>query len=376
MNILFVTHYSDLYGANLSLLQLIKELKQNYGVSPFVLLPNRGVFCEKLDAENIPYMVSHYYWWVNDNNGIFQWALNWRKQIVNFLRLKKINKMLDIYSIDLVYSNSITINIGSLLARKLHCPHIWHIRETLESYGFKLSIGKCLSKMFLKKGADKYILISDYVIQSYKHLLPIERVEKVYNGIDFTSRNVRLNVVNQHINLCIAGILSEQKNILDAIKALKVLRDEYNVNNIQLHIIGRGKDDYLAMLKNYVSNNELESCVLFYGHLDNIHDFLSTMNIGLMCSRDEAFGRVSIEFMMHSMPVIASKSGANSEIVNEKCGLIYSLYDELDLAEKIYRFIRTPELISSIGQQAFLYAKENFSSEKNTLQIYKYIKIL
>jgi glycosyltransferase involved in cell wall biosynthesis len=39
------------------------------------------------------------------------------------------------------------------------------------------------------------------------------------------------------------------------------------------------------------------------------------MNIGLMCSRDEAFGRVTIEFMLHKMPVIASNSGANPELV-------------------------------------------------------------
>lgn len=39
INVLFVTHYRELYGANNSLLQLILELKEK-GIIPTVLLPD------------------------------------------------------------------------------------------------------------------------------------------------------------------------------------------------------------------------------------------------------------------------------------------------------------------------------------------------
>ena len=88
MSVLFVTHYSGFYGANKSLLTLMVLLRERYGINPIVLLPSEGQMCEALKHEGIPYNVSHYYWWVNYNHGIFQWLLNKRKQLINILRIK------------------------------------------------------------------------------------------------------------------------------------------------------------------------------------------------------------------------------------------------------------------------------------------------
>lgn len=88
MKILFVTHYSGMYGANQSLCQLILELRKKYNVKPIVLLPSTGEICEFLEQNDIKYFVSHYYWWVNAEKGIYQYLLNWRKQIINLLRVR------------------------------------------------------------------------------------------------------------------------------------------------------------------------------------------------------------------------------------------------------------------------------------------------
>ena len=76
MTILFVTHYAGFYGANKSLYALMSLLRERHGVQPVVLLPCAGPMCAQLDIVGIPYRVSHYYWWVNENHGIFQWLLN------------------------------------------------------------------------------------------------------------------------------------------------------------------------------------------------------------------------------------------------------------------------------------------------------------
>ena len=87
MTILFVTHYSEYYGANKSLYTLMLLLREKYGVRPIVLLPHDGPMCTQLEKVGIPYKVSHYYWWVNDNKGVFQWLLNKRKQVINYFRI-------------------------------------------------------------------------------------------------------------------------------------------------------------------------------------------------------------------------------------------------------------------------------------------------
>ncbi len=53
MRILFVTHYSTMYGANKSLLYLMKDLRLRYNVYPVVLIPQKGSFSEELEKEKI-----------------------------------------------------------------------------------------------------------------------------------------------------------------------------------------------------------------------------------------------------------------------------------------------------------------------------------
>lgn len=376
MNILFITHYSGMYGANKSLLQLILELRKDYNVQPMVLLRNEGEICEELRKENIPYIVSHYYWWVNEDRGLFKKLLNKRKQIINLCRIPNIARQLQAYKIDLIYTNSICVNIGIFLKKRLKVPHIWHFRESLYQFRLSLSLSLPLSSYLCKKGADRYILISDYLCEYYQFLLPKDKVRKIYNGINFSNVQIRENRLENDLHLCMAGIVSEQKNQMDALKAVHFLVDKHRKRNIKLHIIGGHKVDYLAEMQKYIKDNGLQDFVIFHGHQTDVSDILREMNIGLMCSRDEAFGRVTIEYMMHSMPVIASISGANAEIVKKETGFLYEIYNTRDLADKILSFIENPISLQTMGKTAYEYAKENFSSRTNTKLIYEQINEL
>jgi glycosyltransferase involved in cell wall biosynthesis len=373
--VLFITHYSGMYGANQSMCRLIVELRQDYGINPVVLIPSSGEICDFLNENGIKYYVSHYYWWVNAEKGVFQYLLNWRKQFINFSRVKRLTALVKPEQIDLVYSNSITINIGTFISRKLSCPHIWHLRESLESYKFKFSLGKVLSRLFLKEAADKYIVISDYLRRCYAGLLPTKKIQLIYNGIDFSRVKGVETKPADGIHLCMMGIVCEQKNNLDALKALNIVVNSYHFTHIRLHLIGGSKSDYLKTLTDFMDATNLRDYVVFHGHTKNIDAILTNMHIGLMCSRGEAFGRVTVEYMMHSMPVIASNSGANTEIVKENVnGTIYTIYDASELADKISRFVTQPELLKRMAKSAYDYGKENFSSERNTALIYEVIQ--
>jgi len=375
LNILFITHYPGMYGANQSMCQLIIELRNNYKITPVVLLPSRGDICEFMEQNDIKYFISHYYWWVNAEKGVYQYFLNWRKQIINLMRVKNLVRLVENEGIDLVYSNSVTINIGAFLSRKLKCPHIWHIRESLDSFHFKLSLGNFISKLFLKTAANKYILISDYLIDAYSKLLPADKIQRIYNGIDFNRINLKPEKRNHFFNMCMVGIISEQKNNMDALRALNILVNNSGFTNLRLHLIGGWKADYLELINTYIDENRLQEYVVFHGHTKDIDNLLSTMDLGLMCSRDEAFGRVTVEYMLHKIPVIASNSGANPELVKDDInGYLYSIYHPEELAGKIFTFIQSPEKCKQMGINAFYYGKSHFSSEQNTKEIYKVIK--
>lgn len=374
--ILFITHYPGMYGANQSLCQLMLDLRKRYNVRPIVLISQRGDICKFLDQHDIQYYVSHFYWWVNADKGIFQKFLNYRKQIRNLSGISNQVEMLEKENIDLVYTNSVCINIGYWLSKRMHCPHIWHIRETLQAYDFKYTLPGFMVKRFFRKGADRYIVISDFVAGSYKGFLPDKKVKKIYNGLSLDVKNKKADNADGVLQMVMVGIMCEQKNQLDALKAVNNLKNK-GLDNFKLHFIGGNKPDYLQKMEAYIHKNELENKVIIHGHKSNVSEILENMNVGVVCARDEAFGRVAIEYMLHKMPVIASKSGANEElVVNRQNGLLYDINNADDLASKMECFMKNPMKIDELGTFGKEYAESNFSLEQNTDAIYDMIKEL
>ena len=96
-----------------------------------------------------------------------------------------------------------------------------------------------------------------------------------------------------------------------------------------------------------------------------------------MCSRQEGFGRVTVEYMMAGLPVIASDIAANKELINSETGLLYHVGDIHSLKEKIVYLVNHRDLIEKMGRKAREYAQTSFSTEINTELVYnEYLKII
>lgn len=374
MHILFVTHYSGFYGANKSMLALIRLLRENHDVQVTVLLPNQGVMCDVLQQNNIPFVVSHYYWWVNDNHGLFQKLLNKRKQLLNYCHLHRIIRTLGNQSFDLVYSNSVTVNIGLFIAQHFHIPHIWHFRESLVQFNLSLSLSLSLSLLH-RSINSAYILISHYMMDYYSTYLPADRMHCIYNGVSLpqgVSRN-NPNTLTDHLKVVCIGVLCEQKNQLELLRAQSVLYRRGVI--IETYFLGSAKGDYLQQMQSFILSNGLSSYAHILGHTDDIYSALQFKNIGVVCAHDEAFGRVTIEEMLMHLPVIVSRSGANAELLREGVdGLVYPLGDTNALAEALMSYVLHPKQLSTHGENAYQHALEHFSAQQNAEQIYQLIK--
>src|SRR5438105_8614376 len=69
LRVAFITHYTELYGANLSLLNLIDGLGR-YGVRPHVICPDRGDLLPALDRRGVPAAVIPFEWWVSPHRTV------------------------------------------------------------------------------------------------------------------------------------------------------------------------------------------------------------------------------------------------------------------------------------------------------------------
>ena len=380
MTIVFVTHYSGYYGANKSLLTVMCLLRERFGIKPLVLLPSSGPVCGALEEVGIPYVIRHYYWWVNDNHGVFQWLLNKRKQWRNQLKIGGLCDSVLALSQErygenpaLVYTNSVCVNVGIFMAERLGVPPVWQFRESLSQFSLSLSLALSL-KLWEKKVNRRYVLISDYMMNYYRPYLPAERMTCIYNGVSVPPKAERetKNTLTGRLKVAIVGVVCNQKNQLELLQAQSVLHEQGI--EIDTYIIGTNKKEYLRQVEAYVQEHGLSQYVHIMGHQDDVFAVLKEMNLGVVSATDEAFGRTTIEFMLMKMPVVVSDSGANAELIrNGQDGYVYSSEDANALAETIKRYVEHPQLLQVQGESARQYAMDNFSAEKNAEAIYKTI---
>ena len=95
------------------------------------------------------------------------------------------------------------------------------------------------------------------------------------------------------------------------------------------------------------------------------------MDVGLMLSRNEAFGRVTVEYMMQNLAVIASDTGANPEIIkNGLTGLLYHYGDAVHLAEQMLYYVENVDKMKEVAKEGMSHVHKCFTSTQNSLNIY------
>ena len=372
MRILFVTHDAGLKGgASISLLYLMLDMKARYGVEPVLLTGWEGELPEKCRENNIE-VIRAVYSFRTRNNGI-NILRNLRRYLAHVLhRNRELFRPLEGRKFDLVYTNTSVIEAGYHIARHSGIPHIWHIRE----YGtLDHGLSCILPAPFIRKGyerSDAVITISSSLYNYYVNRMKLcspGNTRIIYNGIKICEPYVKAGGEGC-VNFCMAGGIMPSKNQMMAVKACIKLLEK--TDRFNLHIIGTGKGEYAENVKRLAVSSGLEGHVKFWGFRHDVNELLRTMDVGLMLSAHEAFGRVTVEYMNNYMPVIGTDTGATPEIIaDSETGYICPLNDTDRLAELMDRFITNPQLIHDMGTKGRERAVKHFPLERNTDKIYE-----
>jgi glycosyltransferase involved in cell wall biosynthesis len=265
-----------------------------------------------------------------------------------------LSKKLKAEGVDLLYTNTSTPPVGAWLKTKLGVPHIWHFREFgKEDQGFYRIWGTKAFYQTVNASTDAVVVISkamgEKVGQNTK--LP---VTVIYDDISphYINPKPTGNLTNRPLNLLIVGTLIKGKGQIQAIKAVERLSSRGL--EVVLYIAGIGSEEYA--LRNYVKEHHLGSKVIFLGLVQDMNELRSKMQVGLVCSHCEAFGRITIEGMLSNMVMIGANTGSTPELVqNGMTGYLYTWNDLEDLAGKIEYVYRHPDIAEKISREGFSY---------------------
>lgn len=360
MRILMITHENDLSGANKSLLSLIEVLKNEFEIN-VLINEKKGELTKKLDSIGIPYYFSRYSWCfahdrVNKFKKIYRYLIDLIYYYVNRLSYRKTLKFIKSNNYDLIYTNTSVIDIGWYLSSKIGIKHLWHIREFgKEDFNFhRLHTKKYYQTMY--NDASEIVVISESLKNKYSEIVSSNKIKVVYNGFDTNLISCKEPYVNSKAvkNIIVVGQVSVSKGQEQAIRACrKLIEKGYD---ICLHIVGNIDNNYLLkFVPDYRSYNWLK----LHGQVNNVNEIRKNMDIELVCSKSEAFGRVTIEAMLNKLPVIGSNTAGTAELINDgDTGLLYKNGDIEDLANKILSLINNPDLRKTLVENAYTFASE------------------
>lgn len=365
IKILFITHYAKLYGANRSLLDILKGLQQ-YNIEPIVLAPEFGELNEKLKKLEIsffvvPFKMPFEYRW-KSRYLTFQFIHNGKHLLNSIFRniynAKCLNSIIQnslIDDIQLIYSNTSVMTIGEDISKTLNLPHIHQIRELPEKqFHLKPDFG---TWFYLKKLKLSNMLIFNSQFTKNNFLNTDKNISSIVNYNEITKPKIvdAITIKDKALKIGIFGYLSEQKNQKEAIKAISLIKSEYN---IRLFVIGGGEiEKYQAFAKALNVSDKIS----FVGYTDNIGAYYDAMDIVVVSAINEALGRVTVEAMLYIKPVIGKNSGATPELIrHNKNGLLYN--SARDLANNIELLYCDPRKRIKLALQGNLYAVTNFSS--------------
>lgn len=391
IKIAFIAHYTGLYGANRSLLNLIDGLGE-YNVACYVISPSEGDLTLALKKRQVPYITAPMERWVNNlkrkpiSSSLRQLKLKEliipeyhkiRKLYNNIKIIPNLANQLKNWEIDVIYTNSSVIPLGALLAKFSNLPHIWHIREFCDlDYNLYFDWGNSMSKYILSQANAticvseaisshffKYNLSNNYII--YNGVLSKAEVNRLYQASDEN----RLSQISKcSYKFALVGLVTKNKGQEIAIRAISELFHKFGLE-AKLILAGRGRE--IEFLKELACELEISDKIEFWGYIDNPYDAYLASDAVLMCSKNEGMGRVTVEAMSACRPVIGYDNAGTSELIkHEHTGLLYKGEHE-ELAKAMKKLMENPEWAHQLGLNGWSIAREKYTIEAYANSVYK-----
>ncbi|UAK16377.1 glycosyltransferase family 4 protein [Sporolactobacillus terrae] len=371
MKVLFFLNDDDKYGAGKSTMKLIELLWENHGVTPILVTPkynNNNKWCNENGIENYSLLYSDEI--IGNGSSFLKKSIKvMGATVLNFNLLRYLEKKIDFSQVDLIHTGFSGIIVGWRLSEKHSIPHIWHLRDFPLTWSFfdENQISKMNSSL------STFVAISDAVKREWVVKgLASNKITKIYNGIDPSTILYSVHKFNEStLKICFVGAMVKHKRPDLVIEAVGKLPEAYR-KKVTVDFFGTTYENYQPILDKLVSNYHLANSIKFHGYTANVGEVLNEFDVGIMSSIAEPFGRVTIEYMLAGLSVVASDTGANPELIEESItGFLFESGNYDSLSRKLIWLIDNPNMIKKVGQNSRKYALENYSATSNADKIYQ-----
>ncbi|QDQ83402.1 glycosyltransferase family 4 protein [Paraburkholderia megapolitana] len=277
---------------------------------------------------------------------------------------------------DVLFLNTQKALVLGALGKPFHRrPVIWYLHDIMSAQHFGF-VQRVIVKWMVRHMVDRVVANSHASAQALAALTgcATDTLAVVHNGIDtsifdsfgtldagdIAALRRRLGLP-EHVWLAgLFGRIAPWKGQHVAIAALARLHD------VHLVLVGDalyGEHAYAQELHSLAQRLGVTERVHFVGFRDDVPAWMKAMDVIVHTSTEpEPFGRVIVEGMAATKPVIATAAGGVTEIIRHRHnGWLVQLGDEKELADAVSTLRASPDLAQRLADQGRADAQRDFS---------------
>ncbi len=358
MRIAFVSHSARLGGAEFALCELIEGLARRGAAESEVILPQRGPLAQRLARAGAAVRVLRSYGWATLRATRLPLlamtafdVLAVARLVVRFARRRP----------DLIVTNSLINPCGALAARIVGIRHLWLVNEFGDlDHGYRFLLGMPRTLALVGRLSTGILACSHAVGERLESCVPAGKIAVAYYAVAMAPGRPKEPRPGgpAPVRLLLLGKKHEGKGQLEAVRALALVRR--TGLDARLRLVGDGDPRFEARLARLWGDLGVTDAVESVSFTPDPVAEIDAADILLMCSRAEGFGRVTVEAMRRVRPVIGSRAGATTELLEaSRGGLLYPPGDAGTLAECVARLCNDPEQARGLALAGARWAAEH-----------------
>jgi glycosyltransferase involved in cell wall biosynthesis len=361
VRVLYASHTATISGGELTLLDLLHGLPGE--VDPCVACPD-GELREALDQFGVPCIRI-----VGTTGSLRLHPAHSTRAIAQTARSAvQLRVAASRFDADVIHANSIRASLIAAATRALAGPPVLaHVHDVLPPGRVGAAIARLLAVSSRVILANSRYTAADFRRQAAGR----GHVEVVDNPVDLdrfdphrldrTAARSRLGLPEQLPLIGVVAQITPWKGQSDAIRALAVARQQHP--DLQLVIAGAAKfvepgtrydnQAYAQSLRVLAAELDVGAAVIFAGEVTDVPALMAALDLVLVPSWEEPFGRVVIEAMAMRRPVLATNIGGPMDIVTDGVdGLLLAPRDPKLWGERVAQLLSTPRQMAAIGASA------------------------
>lgn len=364
--ILFINGHSEIGGGDIILLDLVKGLDREKFI-PLIVLPRVGPLVDEFRKSKAEVKFINMSVIERSYNPLY-YIFYFLKFVPSVLRVKALIRK---EGISLVHTNSSTVLSGAIAARLCGIPHVWHVREIILHPKFVSRSLVNIIGMLSDRIITMTEAIRDTFPEKYKRM---EKLQTIYDGIDFNNfiSSATPGAFRKEYGIepdtPLVGMVSRMipwKGHRDFIRAAVEVKKSLPRARFVIvgDIVRKRYRHYREELKDSVRKLGLDGSLIFTGVRQDIPNIMSDLDcLVLPSSSPEPSGRVILEAMAISKPVVATDHGGPRELVIPGVtGMLVPSRDHRAMATAIRSLLQNKQVAAKMGSEGKKKIEQFFS---------------